>query len=73
MPAANGAAKDHGDYADIDPIWAPNLNVTGLKIDMSPVTEAAHAVSDCTSNVDSPWSVSIGDQARERSQAADAE
>jgi hypothetical protein len=41
--AANGTAKDHGNYADIDPIWAPNPDVSGLKIDMDPVTEAALA------------------------------
>ena len=39
--AANGAAKDHGKYPGIDPIWAPNPDVEGLKIDLSPVTEAA--------------------------------
>lgn len=39
--AANGTAKDHGNYPGIDPIWAPNPDVEGLKIDLSPVTEAA--------------------------------
>ncbi|MET1085858.1 MAG: DUF2511 domain-containing protein [Arthrobacter sp.] len=42
--AANGTAKDHGNYADIDPIWAPNPDVSGLKIDMGPVTDAALAL-----------------------------
>jgi hypothetical protein len=42
--AANGTAKDHGKYADIDPIWAPNPDVAGLKIDMSPITDAALAL-----------------------------
>ena len=32
--AANGTAKDHGNRLDIDPIWAPNPDVSGLKIDM---------------------------------------
>lgn len=39
--SANGTAKDHGDYLDIDPIWAPNPNVSGIKIDLSPITDAA--------------------------------
>lgn len=39
--AANGTAKDHGKHPGIDPIWAPNPDVEGLKIDLSPVTEAA--------------------------------
>ena len=39
--AANGTAKDHGDYADIDPIWAPDPDVDGLKINISPVIDAA--------------------------------
>lgn len=42
--AANGTAKDHGNYLDIDPIWAPNPDVSGLKIDISPVTDAALAL-----------------------------
>ena len=37
-------AKDHGSHLDIEPIWAPNPNVAGLKIDMSPVTDAALAL-----------------------------
>ena len=44
--AANGTAKDHGNYLDIDPIWAPNPDVTGLKIDISPVIDAALALCD---------------------------
>jgi hypothetical protein len=44
--AANGTAKDHGNYLDIDPIWAPNPDVSGLKIDMSPVLDAALALCD---------------------------
>lgn len=39
--AANGTAKGHGEYLDIDPIWAPNPDVSGLKIDMTPVIDAA--------------------------------
>lgn len=39
--AANGTAKDHGNYPDLDPIWAPHPSVSGLKNDMSPVTNAA--------------------------------
>jgi hypothetical protein len=42
--AANGTAKDHGDFADIDPIWAPDPDVAGLKISISPVIDAALAL-----------------------------
>ncbi|BCW84013.1 hypothetical protein NicSoilE8_16860 [Arthrobacter sp. NicSoilE8] len=42
--AANGTAKDHGNYLDIDPIWAPHPDVSGLKIDISPVIDAALAL-----------------------------
>lgn len=42
--AANGTAKDHGNYLDIDPIWAPNPDVSGLKIDISPVIDSALAL-----------------------------
>lgn len=44
--AANGTAKDHGNYLDIDPIWARNPDVSGLKIDSSPVIDAALALCD---------------------------
>jgi hypothetical protein len=44
--AANGTAKDHGDFADIDPIWAPDPDVAGLKISISPVIDAALALCD---------------------------
>jgi hypothetical protein len=39
--AANGTAKDHGRYPGAEPIWAPNPNVPGLRIDFSPITDAA--------------------------------
>lgn len=39
--AANGTAKDHGDYPAVDPIWAPNPDISGLKIDIAPVIDAA--------------------------------
>jgi hypothetical protein len=42
--AANGTANDHGNYLDIDPIWAPHPDVSNLKIDISPVTDAALAL-----------------------------
>lgn len=42
--AADGTAKDHGSYPDIDPIWAPHPTVSGLKIDISPVIDAALAL-----------------------------
>ncbi|MBT2534502.1 DUF2511 domain-containing protein [Arthrobacter sp. ISL-48] len=42
--AANGTAKDHGNYLDIDSIWAPNPDGSGLKIDFSPVIDAALAL-----------------------------
>ena len=44
--AANGTAKDHGNYLDIDPIWAPHPSVSGLKIDISPVIDPALALCD---------------------------
>lgn len=39
--AVNGTAKDHGDHASIDPIWAPDPDVAGLKISISPIIDAA--------------------------------
>ncbi|MEV7134875.1 DUF2511 domain-containing protein [Arthrobacter sp. NPDC093128] len=39
--AGNGTAKDHSSHPDIDPIWAPHPDVSGLKIDISPVNDAA--------------------------------
>jgi hypothetical protein len=42
--AANGTAMDHGYFADIDPIWAPDPDVAGLKISISPVIDAALAL-----------------------------
>jgi hypothetical protein len=44
--AANGTAKDHSSLPDIDPIWAPNPHVAGLKMDISPVIDAALALCD---------------------------
>jgi hypothetical protein len=44
--AANGTAKDHGDYADIDPIWAPDPDMAGLRINISPIIDAALALCD---------------------------
>lgn len=44
--AANGTAKDHGNFLDIDPIWASNPDVSGLKKDISPVIDAALALCD---------------------------
>jgi hypothetical protein len=44
--AVNGTAKNHSDYLDIDPIWAPHPDVSGLKIDISPVIDAALALCD---------------------------
>lgn len=44
--AANGTAKSHGNYSEIDPIWAEHPSVDGLKIDISPVTEAALALCE---------------------------
>jgi len=39
--ALNGTAKDHGDAALIDPIWAPDPDAAGLKIDIGPLIERA--------------------------------
>lgn len=44
--AGNGTAKDHRGLPDVDPIWADNPNVEGLKIDFSPITEAGLALCD---------------------------
>ncbi|MBE4720134.1 DUF2511 domain-containing protein [Pseudarthrobacter sp. AB1] len=44
--ALNGTAKDHSSHPDIDPIWAPHPDVAGLKIDISPVIDAALALCD---------------------------
>ncbi|SDK71995.1 Protein of unknown function [Cryobacterium psychrotolerans] len=38
--AANGTAKDHTDYPSLDPVWADNPDVDGLKIDISPIIDA---------------------------------
>lgn len=44
--ALNGTAKDHSSHPDIDPIWAPHPDVSGLKVDISPVIDAALALCD---------------------------
>ncbi|MBF4621506.1 hypothetical protein [Clavibacter sp. VKM Ac-2542] len=41
--AVNGTARDHTDLPDIEPIWAPNPEVEGLRIDISPVIDAGLA------------------------------
>jgi hypothetical protein len=41
--AVNGTAQDHTDLPDIEPIWAPNPDVEGLRIDISPVIDAGLA------------------------------
>lgn len=38
--AVNGTAQDHTSYPEINPIWAPNPDVDGLRIDISPVLDA---------------------------------
>jgi hypothetical protein len=38
--AVNGTARDHTGLRDVDPIWAPNPDVEGLRIDISPVVDA---------------------------------
>ncbi|WP_263091754.1 YebY family protein [Curtobacterium sp. RIT-PI-V] len=38
--AVNGTAQAHTAYPEIDPIWAPNPDVDGLKIDIAPVIDA---------------------------------
>lgn len=42
--AANGTAKSHTSLQDLTPIWADDPNVDGLKIDISPVTDAGLAL-----------------------------
>ena len=44
--AANGTAKDLGSYLDIDRIWALDPDVSGLRIDVSRVIDAALALCD---------------------------
>lgn len=44
--AGNGTAKDHTDHSALDPIWADDPDVDGLKIDISPVTEAGLALCE---------------------------
>lgn len=39
--ALNGTAKSHTDAAPIDPIWAPNPDVAGLKIGIAPLIDRA--------------------------------
>lgn len=39
--ALNGTAKDHTEAADIEPIWADNPDVEGLKVDISPLIDKA--------------------------------
>jgi hypothetical protein len=43
--ALNGTAKSHTNAEDIDPIWAPDPNVTGLKIGIGPLID--HALTLC--------------------------
>jgi hypothetical protein len=38
--SANGTAKDHTDYPSLDPVWADDPHVDGLKIDISPIIDA---------------------------------
>ena len=42
--ALNGTAKDHTDAADIDPIWAPDPEMEGLKINIGPLIDRALAL-----------------------------
>ena len=42
--AANGTAKDHTDYPALDPIWADDPDVDGLKINISPIIDAGIAL-----------------------------
>ncbi|WIB33915.1 YebY family protein [Curtobacterium sp. MCSS17_005] len=44
--AVNGTAQDHTSYPEIDPIWAPNPDVDGLRIDISPVINAGLKLCD---------------------------
>lgn len=37
--AVNGTARTHTDHPDIDPIWAADPNVQGLKISMAPIIQ----------------------------------
>lgn len=44
--AANGTAKDHANYPSLEPIWANDPDVTGLKLDITPIVDAGLAL--CT-------------------------
>ncbi|WP_231918869.1 MULTISPECIES: YebY family protein [unclassified Leifsonia] len=44
--AGNGSAKDHTDLPAIDPIWAPDPDVGGLKVDNTPVVDAGLELCD---------------------------
>lgn len=43
--ALNGTAKSHSDAADIEPIWADDPEVDGLKISIGPLID--HALTFC--------------------------
>ncbi|MCU1508254.1 MAG: hypothetical protein JWQ12_519 [Glaciihabitans sp.] len=42
--AVNGTAKSHTTFPSIQPIWADDPNVDGLKIDISPIIDAGLAL-----------------------------
>lgn len=43
--ALNGTAQSHTDAADVEPIWAPDPNLQGAKIEISPLID--HALTFC--------------------------
>ena len=42
--AANGTAKDNTDYPALNPIWAGDPDVDGLKINIGPIIDAGLAL-----------------------------
>ena len=44
--SANGTAKDHTEYPSLEPIWAANPDIEGLKINISPVIDAGLELCD---------------------------
>ena len=44
--AANGTAKSHSGLPDLEPIWAPNPEISGSKINIGPVIDHGLALCD---------------------------
>jgi hypothetical protein len=42
--ALNGTAKTHTEFADLEPIWAKDPAVAGLKVSVGPLIDRARAL-----------------------------